>query len=309
MTDEASSSPLLGIVGPTASGKSELAMAVAARVPVEILVADSRQVYRGMDVGTAKPSAEARASVPHHLLDLVDPNEPFSVAQWVARARRLIPEIAARGQFPLLVGGTGLYFAALVDGHDYAAQALDPALRARLAATLETDGLEPLVERLTSVAPHAAAAIDTANPRRVVRALERVEAGGEEPRRDPYPGRVTLIGVQRPREVLYRRVDERARWLFANGLLEEVGELMRAGFGPDLRPMTGHGYAEAMRYLAGEWTLDHAIEVTARRTRQYAKRQLTWFGRDARITWLDAGDRPADALVDDALRAFDSSAS
>lgn len=281
---------LLGIVGPTASGKSDLAMAVARRIPVEILVADSRQVYRGMDVGTAKPGREARDEVPHHLLDLANPDEPFTVAQWVERARALIPEIVARGRVPLLVGGTGLYVAALVDGHDYAAQAWDPGLRASLAATLEADGLEPLVERLTTVAPEVAASIDARNPRRVLRAVERAEAGGGRPRRDPYPGPVTLIGLERPREALYRRIDERAAWLFANGLLEEVRGLMRAGYRPELRPMTGHGYAEAMRHLAGEWTLEQAIEVTARRTRQYAKRQLTWFGRDPRITWLGAGD-------------------
>ena len=297
-------SPLLAIVGPTASGKSELAMAVATRIPVEVLVADSRQVYRGMDVGTAKPGADARAMAPHHLLDLAAPDEPFSVAQWVERARELIPGIAARGRTPLLVGGTGLYVAALVDGHDYAAQGWDPELRARLAATLEADGLEPLVERLASAAPGVAATIDTRNPRRVLRALERAGAGGEEPRRKAYAGRVTLIGLGRPREVLYQRIDERARWLFANGLLEEVGELMRAGYGPDLRPMTGHGYAEAMRHLAGEWSLEQAIEVTARRTRQYAKRQLTWFRRETRIAWLDAGDAPAEALADEALRTF-----
>jgi len=298
--------PLLGIVGPTASGKTELALAVAARIPVEILVADSRQVYRGMDVGTAKPSPEARALVPHHLLDLTAPDEPFSVAQWVERARGLIPEIAARGRTPLLVGGTGLYVAALVNGHDYVAQAWDPELRVRLAATLEADGLEPLVERLRQAAPLVAQTIDERNPRRVLRALERAEADGDEPRRDPYSGRVTLIGLDRPREVLYRRIDERAAWLFANGLLEEVGELMRAGYGPDLRPMTGHGYAEAMRYLAGEWTLEQAIEVTARRTRQYARRQLTWFRRDPRISWLGAGDRRVDdaATVDATLLAF-----
>ena len=278
-------------------------MAVAERVPVEILVADSRQVYRGMDIGTAKPGADARALVRHHLLDLAAPDEPFTVAQWVERARELIPEIAGRDRTPLLVGGTGLYVAALVDGHDYAAQGWDPELRARLTATLESDGLEPLVERLATTAPDVVATIDTGNPRRVVRALERAGAGGGAPRREPYPGRVTLIGPERPREVLYRRIDERASWLFANGLLEEVRELMHAGYGPELRPMTGHGYAEAMRHLVGEWTLDQAIEVTARRTRQYAKRQLTWFRRDPRITWLEAGDRPAADLVEAALNA------
>jgi tRNA dimethylallyltransferase len=297
-------SPILGIVGPTGSGKSELAMAVAATLPLEILVADSRQVYRGMDVGTAKPDAAARASVPHHLLDLVEPDEPFTVAQWVERARELVPQVAARSRTPMLVGGTGLYVAALVDGHDYAAQGWDPELRERLSATLESEGLDPLADRLTRVAPQVAATTDTRNPRRVLRALERAEARGEEPGREPYAGRVTLVGIDRPREVLYRRIDDRARRLFASGLLEEVGELMRAGYGPDLRPMTGHGYAEAMRHLKGEWPLEQAIEVTARRTRQYAKRQLTWFRRDARITWLEAGDAPAHEVVEDALRAF-----
>ena len=296
--------PLLGIVGPTAAGKSELAMAVARRIPVEILVADSRQVYRGMDVGTAKPDPRARATVPHHLLDLANPDEPFTVAQWVEGARELIPQISGRRRLPLLVGGTGLYVAALVDGHDYAAQAWDPELRARLAGTLEADGLEPLVERLATLAPDVAAAIDRRNPRRVVRAVERAESGGQRPRRDPYAGLVALIGLERPREVLYRRIDERAEWLFANGLLDEVRRLVRAGYGPELRPMTGHGYAEAMRHLAGEWTLEQAIEVTARRTRQYAKRQLTWFRRDSRITWLDAGQLTAAELADEAMRTF-----
>ena len=300
--------PLLGIVGPTASGKTELALALAERLPVEILVTDSRQVYRGMDLGTAKPDAAARAAVPHHLLDLVDPDEPFTVAQWVARARALLPQIAARGHHPLLVGGTGLYVSALLDGHDYAAQAWSPELRARLARDLESDGLELLVERLARRAPDAAARIDRRNPRRVLRALERAEArgGGAEPRADPYGGPVALIGIDRPRDVLYRRIDDRAAWLFADGLIDEVRALLDAGFGPALHPMTGHGYREAAAYLAGETSLQGAIELTARRTRQYAKRQLTWFRRDVRISWLPAADAPADApeLVAAAERAL-----
>lgn len=295
--------PLLGIVGPTASGKSALAMALAERIPVEILVADSRQVYRGMDVGTAKPDAEAQARVPHHLLDVVDPNEPFTVAQWVGRARALIPEIARRGNTPLLVGGAGLYVAALVDGHEYATQSSDPQLRARLSEELEATGLPPLVARLAQASPETAASIDRANPRRVLRALERVGGGGAQPHAAPYSEPVILTGLQRPREVLYRRIDERTRWLFANGLLDEVSALLRAGYGPELRPMTGHGYAEAMRHLAGEWTLEQAIEVTARRTRQYAKRQLTWFRRQAHVTWLEAGAAAGDdpSVVDAAM--------
>jgi tRNA dimethylallyltransferase len=296
--------PLIGIVGPTASGKSELALAQARRMPVEILVADSRQVYRGMDIGTAKPDAAACAAVPHHLLDLADPDEPFTVAQWVERARAIIPEIAARDRRPMLVGGTGLYVSALVDGHDYTAQGWSPELRAQLAQALEADGLEPLAARLAHDAPDAAALIDLRNPRRVIRALERAEAGGGGgvPRSEPYAGRVALVGISRPREVLYGRIDERAGWLFASGLLDEVRTLLDAGYSRDLPPMSGHGYREAAAHLAGESSLDEAIELTARRTRQYAKRQLTWFRRDARIAWLPAGGRSgADpALVDEA---------
>ena len=297
--------PLLGVVGPTASGKTDLALGLAGRLPVEILVADSRQVYRGMDIGTAKPDAVARARVPHHLLDLAEPDEPFTVAQWVRSARLILTEIAARGQLPVLVGGTGLYVSALIDGHDYETQAWSPEIRTKLSERLDAEGLEALAAELAALDPGRAVATDLRNPRRVVRALERALDGGEgsAPRATPYPGRVALVGISRPRDVLYRRIDERARRLFeGDGLLDEVAALLERGSGAPLRPMTGHGYQEAARHLAGEWSIDEAIAVTARRTRQYAKRQLTWFRRDTRILWLQAGDRPADdpELVDEA---------
>lgn len=297
--------PLLGVVGATASGKTDLALALARRLPVEILVADSRQVVRGMDIGTAKPDAAARAAVPHHLLDLVDPDEPFSVAQWVTEARRLIAEIAARGRLAMVVGGTGLYVEALLAGHDYAAQAWSPERRAALVEQLETEGLEPLAAALAARAPDVAARTDLRNPRRVLRALERAEGGSSLPAGEPYAGRVALVGLSRPPGVLAERIERRARRLFErDGLLDEVRRLMAAGYGPELRPMTGHGYREAARYLAGEWTLEQAIQVTVRRTRQYAKRQRTWFRREPRILWLGAGSGPADdpAVVDAAER-------
>jgi tRNA dimethylallyltransferase len=298
--------PIIGIVGPTASGKTDLALALAQRLPVEVLVADSRQVYRGMDIGTAKPDPAARAVVPHHLLDLVDPDQAFTVADWVDRARRLVPQVAERGGLPLLVGGTGLYVSALVDGHDYAIQGWSPELRAELTRRLEVEGLEPLAAELGRIDPPAAARIDLRNPRRVLRALERARSGGggAPPTPSPYAGRVVLIGLSRPRDVLYRRIDERARALFVTGLVEEVAGLLDRGFGAELRPMTGHGYREAARLLAGEWSREEAIEATATRTRQYAKRQLTWFRRDGRIAWLRAGAHEADAppLVDEAER-------
>jgi tRNA dimethylallyltransferase len=300
--------PIVGVVGPTASGKTDLVLALGRRLQLEALVADSRQVYRDMDVGTAKPDARARAAVPHHLVDLADPDEPFTVADWVARARPLLGAVAARGAVPLVVGGTGLYVSALLDGHDYATQGWSPERRAALTEELATTGLGPLVERLHRLAPDVAAQVDLRNPRRVLRALERAEAGdGTLPRAAPHRGPVALIALDRPREVLYRRIDARARRLFTtDGLLDEVRQLLEAGYGPELRPMTGHGYLEAMRHLAGEWSLEEAIAVTARRTRQYAKRQLTWFRRDRRIAWLPAGERDGDdpELVSAAAERF-----
>lgn len=298
-------SPIAAIVGPTGSGKTELSLALAGRFPIEILVADSRQVYRGMDIGTAKPDAAARAAVPHHLIDLVMPGEPFSVATWAAAARQLVPEIDARGRLPLLVGGSGLYVAAVLDGYAFDAPPR-PALRAQLKDELTAAGVGALADRLRAIDPSGAARTDLRNPRRVERAIERAIAGRgvEAPPSAAWAGSVAMLGISRPIEVLNRRIDERARWLFANGLLDEVRALLDAGHDPGRAPLTSHGYGEAARYLAGEWSLDDAIAVTARRTRQYAKRQRTWFRRDQRIAWLEAGDRAADdpSLVEAAER-------
>jgi len=290
-------SPIAAIVGPTGSGKTDLALAIARRLPIEILVADSRQVYRGMEIGTAQPDRAARAAVPHHLLDLVAPDEPFSVADWVAAARATIPEVVGRGRLPLVVGGSGLYLAALVDGYVLEVGSPDPARRAALAAELTSEGVAALAERLTGADPDAASRIDLRNPRRVARALERFEATGRgsPPAPRPWPGCVAIIGISRPREVLNRRIGARAAWLFGHGLLEEVRALLDAGLDPQRPPLTSHGYGEAARYLAGEWSLEQAVAVTAQRTRQYARRQATWFRGDPRIVWVEAGDAPGDA--------------
>ena len=279
-------------------------MALARRQPIEIVVADSRQVFRGMDVGTAKPDRAARDEVPHHQLDLADPDEPFSVARWVDGARQAVGQIWMSGRLPVVVGGTGLYVAALVDGHDYAALPWDPELRERLDARFAVEGLAPLAERLAGARPGDRGTHRPAQPatRAAGARAGRGWWGSGARRRRPYPGPVALVALDRPRADLYRRIDERARWMFTEGgLLDEVRRLLDAGYAPDLRPMSGHGYAEAARHLAGEWSLDQAVEVTARRTRQYAKRQLSWFRRDARVTWILAGDDPADtpAIVDD----------
>jgi tRNA dimethylallyltransferase len=295
--------PLAAIIGPTATGKTELSLALAGGLPVEVLVADSRQVYRGMDVGTAKVSPADRARVPHHLLDLIEPEEPFTVAQWAEQARALVPGIAGRDALPMLVGGTGLYVSALVDGLDFAAQPWSPEVRARLGEELETEGLAVLAARLAQLDPASAARTDLRNPRRVLRALERAELAGEHAsytvRAAPWPGRLALLGLTRPLAVLDRRVGERAVAMFQGGLLDETRALLERGLDASVPALTGHGYAEAARHLAGEWSVEEAIAVTARRVRRYTRRQLSWFRRDRRIVWLDAGARPADdpALV------------
>lgn len=289
-----SAPPIVAVVGPTASGKTALALALTERFPLEILSADSRQVYRGMDVGTAKPSPAERAAVPHHLLDLAAPDERFTVADWVAQARALLPQIAARGHLPLVVGGTGLYVTALLDGYDFGHQPGSAEARRRLTDELNSVGLAALAARLGRLAPELAASTDLRNPRRVLRALERAESGSTaRPGSEPWDERVCLIGLGRPREVLEARIAERARRMFAGGLLAETRALLDAGYSPELPSMSGHGYAEAIRHLAGEWNLEQAIAGTVVRSRQYAKRQLTWFGRDARLTWIAAGERDA----------------
>ena len=299
--------PVAVLLGPTASGKSELALHLAERLDAEIVTADSRQVYRGMDVGTAKPTPADRARVRHHLLDMIDPDQPFSVADWMRAARVSMREIASRGRLPLLVGGTGLYLSALIDGYR-----LDlppaPDIRRRLYADMEIDGIAALAARLTAVDPALAGRTDLRNPRRVVRALERSDAAaaaGERgralPAAEPYPGRHVLIGLDRPRGVLAERIAERAMAQFAGGLLDETRRLLDAGYGTDLPSMSGIGYREAARHLAGEWSLDEAVSATVRRTRQYARRQMTWFRRDARITWLEAGDGSAAKRTDRAV--------
>ncbi len=300
-----SAPPLLAIVGPTAAGKTDLALALAARLPVEVLVADSRQVYRGMDIGTAKPGARARAAVPHHLLDLVAPDARFTLADWLATAWPALRAVGEHGRLPLVVGGTGLYVSALVDGYQLPGIGHDPALRARLNDELADEGLASLAARLASLDSAAAARTDLANPRRVIPALERTMLGADAVKATRYPGRVQIIGLRRPVPILEARIAGRAAAMFGAGLLDEVAGLLGAGYGRQLRPLDSHGYREAVRHLAGELRLEEAIASTILRTRQYAKRQRTWWRRETRVQWLDAGDGPADAprLVDAVLAA------
>jgi tRNA dimethylallyltransferase len=289
--------PLIVIAGATATGKTRLSLELAEWVgDAEIVGADSRQVYRGMDVGTAKATPAERARVPHHGIDLVDPDEPFTAADFRRHALAALEGIAARGRVALLVGGSGLYLRAVARGVVLESTGRDPALRAQLEARLAEVGSAPLAAELRRLAPGVAGSIDMANPRRVVRALERVLVVGDRPPPAPvgYPAPVLWLGLTAEPEIHARLVVERAAWQFANGLLEESAALL-GRYPEDLRAFSAMGYREAFDVLAGRIDLPIAIERDARRTRAYAKRQRTWFRAEPGINWLAAAHGAADA--------------
>jgi tRNA dimethylallyltransferase len=286
--------PLLTLVGPTASGKTALALGLAERFGGEIVSADSRQVYRLMDIGTAKPTAAARARVPHHLLDLVWPDEPYTLAQYQADANRAIAEVWARGRLPLLVGGTGLYVRAVVDGLAIPAVPPQPALRAALETEAATHGPAALYARLAALDPDTAATIDPINVRRLVRALEVCLATGRplsaQRGARPTPYRPLLLGLSADRALLYAWADRRVDAMLEAGLVGEVQSLMARGYAWNLPALSSLGYREIGAYVRGEVTLPAAAVRIKLATHAYIRRQLTWFRPDARIRWLDAAE-------------------
>ncbi len=278
---------LIVIAGPTAVGKSDLATRLAEAMAGEIVSADSAQVYRGLDIGTAKPTAAERARVPHHLIDVRDPREPFTVAEYQGLARAAIADIQGRGRLPLLVGGTGLYIRAVLRPFDFAGAPPDPALRAQLATE------QPLVlyARLRALDPAAAERIDPRNVRRTIRALEvclttgRPFSAGWRQAPD-LPPDVAFYALDRPRADLYQRIADRVHDQLRDGLLDEVAGLLAAGVPRAAQSMQALGYKEAAAHLAGEMSLAEMTDLLIRRTRQYAKRQLTWLRREPVRRWL-----------------------
>jgi tRNA dimethylallyltransferase len=295
MTDgRAAMPPLLVIAGATATGKTGRSIAVAlalrsAGIDAEIISADSRQVFRGLDIGTAKASIEARAGIPHHGLDVVEPDEPFSAVDFVRHARGALVRIADRGGLAILVGGTGLYLRAVARGLDAEGLPFDPKIRATIEAGLTRDGLEPAVARLRTLAPTLASRIDLANPRRVARALEIAELRGDAPRPAPlgYPAPLAWVGLRVSPATHREWIANRARDQFDAGLVEEARAL-RERFDPRLPAFSAIGYREAWAVLDGELTREAAIALDAQRNVAFAKRQATWFRSEAGIEWLDA---------------------
>ena len=283
------------IVGPTATGKSDLAVALAERFGGEIVNADSRQVYRCLDIGTAKPPPEVRRRIPHHLFDIVRPDEEFSVALYTRLAREVVEDIARRGRLPILVGGTGHYIWALLEGYQVPPIPPDPELRRRLRDRAEREGPEALYAELKAADPEAAARIDPRNLRRVIRALEVITKTGrkfsELRLKNPPPWDPFIIGLTLDRQKLYRRIDRRVEEMIAAGWVDEVRRLLEKGYSPELPALTGHGYRWLAKYLKGEIPLEEAIARTKNEIHNYARHQYAWFRlSDPRITWLEADD-------------------
>ncbi len=285
--------PLVVIAGPTASGKTELALRLAERFGGEIADADSRQVFRGFDIGTAKPTPDERARVPHHLIDIADPGEALGLAQYCDLARAALAGIWARGGLPLLIGGTGQYVWALLEGWRVPRVPPQPELRAELEARIERDGVGSLFAELVALDPERAASIDRQNPRRVVRAIEVAKTLGPAvataARHDPPPWDIRIVAIDIPRDELYSRIDARVDTMLRGGLVEEVRRLRSEGHG-DAFAMTGIGYREAGAYLDGECTIEAAAARTKTATHRFARTQLGWFRRDdPRIRWVAPG--------------------
>ncbi|MCX6033186.1 MAG: tRNA (adenosine(37)-N6)-dimethylallyltransferase MiaA [Chloroflexi bacterium] len=285
---------IIVIVGPTAAGKTALSIELAQALGGEIVSADSRQIYRSMDIGTAKATPAEQAAVPHHLLDVVAPDQVLSLAEYQQMAYAALDSILERGRLPLLVGGTGQYVHAVVEGWNIPAVAPQPALRAELEAFAQAAGAEALHARLASLDPTAASRIDPRNVRRVIRALEVCLVTGqpisELQRKTPPPYHITQIGVTRARPELYARIDARVDRMIADGLVDEVRRLAAAGYDWSLPAMTGLGYAQIGQYLRGEVTLDEAIALIKKGTRRFVQQQYNWFHLDdPAVRWVGAG--------------------
>ncbi|MFA7384115.1 MAG: tRNA (adenosine(37)-N6)-dimethylallyltransferase MiaA [Desulfurivibrionaceae bacterium] len=288
--------PVLVLIGPTAVGKTALSLALAERFSCEIVGLDSVQIYRHMDIGTAKATAEERALVPHHLLDVVDPDEEYHVARYVADASEACRQIIARGKRPLLVGGTGLYLKGLLEGL-FEIPTVPETVRDCLRQRLAEEGRPVLFAELKQCDPESARRIHANDTHRLLRALEIFQATGlcwsEHLRAQqirPALGKVLQLGLHFEREALYERINLRVEQMVAEGLLGEVEKLLALGYDPGLKAMQSIGYRHMLQFLQGHWAWDETLFLLARDTRRYAKRQMTWFGGDPNIRWFAPSD-------------------
>lgn len=286
--------PLVVITGPTATGKSDVGVLVAEKVGGEIISADSMLVYRGMDIGTAKPTSAEMRGIPHHLIDLVEPDQDYSVALFQGQARAVIADVLERSKLPILVGGTGLYIRAVIDNYDFGGARGDGPLREGLLKEAMDNGPESLHLRLSEVDPRTASKLHMRDTRRVIRALEVYYLTGKPISSYHKMGEcdqplynLFMFGLTMERGRLYRRIEQRVDRMIADGLVDEVQRLLQHGYSAELTSMRGLGYKEIAAYLTGILSREQAVDILKRNTRRFAKRQLTWFRRDDRIQWFD----------------------
>ena len=294
--------PLVALVGATGTGKSDLAIAVAQElgnrgVAAEIINADAMQLYRGMNIGTAKVPDTERGGIPHHLLDVWDVSREASAADYQALARAAIRSIQSRGHVPILVGGSGLYVSSVL--YEFEFPGTDPAVRTRLEARLESEGIAALLEELATKDPLASAAIDPQNTRRVIRALEVIEITGKpfgaglDAEHHSWQETTLVFGLHRERDELVKALDERVGAMWERGFVDEVRSLIPQGIQSGVTASRAIGYQQILEYLAGEMSETEAMESTRSLTRRYARRQVSWFRRDQRTHWLTSGDTDA----------------
>ncbi|NIS81401.1 MAG: tRNA (adenosine(37)-N6)-dimethylallyltransferase MiaA [Anaerolineales bacterium] len=293
---------LVVILGPTAVGKTEISIQVAEKVDAEIISIDSRLIYRGMDIGTAKPTQEQRKRVPHHLIDVADPQEPWSLAVFQRAALDAINVVIKRERLPILVGGTGQYLTAIVEGWSPPPKAESDELRDGLIAFAETEGSEALHQRLAEIDPVSAARIDHRNIRRVARALEIFQVSGipasEIRGKKPPPFRVLRVGLTLPRDELYNKIDARIDVMIAAGLVEEVKSLMARGLSAQDPAMSAIGYRQIIDHVTGKFSLEEAVRRIRRATRQFVRQQSNWFrADDPGIHWFEVGPNTVISVV------------
>lgn len=283
--------PVVVVAGPTASGKTALAAELAEKYTGEVVSADSMQIYKKMDIGTAKPTAEEMRGIPHHMISILEPWEDFSVADYVAAAHEIIADITGRGKLAIVAGGTGLYVNSLIDDVEFREEESNPEIRRRLYALAADAGAEAVFEILKKCDPVSAQRIHPNNLKRVIRAVEFFELNGKrisEHNDEKKPSRYEplMLMLNPPRELLYKRIEERVDKMFSDGLIEEVEGLRRLGLTKEYVSMQGIGYKEVLDYLRGFSEKEEMLRIIKRDTRRYAKRQLTWFGRDSRMVRL-----------------------
>lgn len=303
--------PLVVICGPTATGKSFVGIQIAEKLNGEIISADSMLVYRGMDIGAAKPALKEMRGIPHHLIDIVEPDQEYNAALFQKQARAIITDIMNREKLPVLVGGTGLYIRAVIDDYDFSRARGNAVYRKKLLKDAEEHGAAKLHERLCEIDPATAAKLHPHDIRRIIRALEVYKYTGtpissfhkiDRSRKSIY--NLMMFGLSLEREKLYKIIEQRVELMIQAGLVEEVQGLLNRGFSPELSSMRGLGYKEIIEYLQGERSLAQSVDILKRNTRRFAKRQMTWFRRDNRIKWLNADQDDVSGVIIDEINRF-----